>query len=382
MGERAGRHLVPESVPAGRQVGLHAAQRSRLGGAVEHGVGERGHVQHVHLVEGRRHRAAQRRHQPVVGAGAAGVDHHHPTGRQVLARQVEELPGRQVEGDIRLSVSVHHDHVVAVVGGPGGQPVAGVLHRHVGVGLVEVEVAAAGRNDVGVDLDARDVDRVAEGRAVLAGAGATRQAQDQHPPRHRFGGRLRPEGGSDHYVIPGPAGGQRARVVDGVDGLALVEQQLGLGAHLDDLDVLVGRFLLVEQRALLGRLHGRRHEDAGQHHHQRQGRVPAPARHRPETQHRGHEERQAEAHQRGPGAVGGNEPEDRQESAQDGAGRAQGVDGAGGVAAGLHVAQQEAYGKRRDTAEQHHRHREQGKHRQQRAQDQSGVQRLKALLRH
>ena len=68
----------------------------------------------------------------VVVLGVADVDDHHAAGSQPLARQLEELAGGQVEGDVGLAVGVDDDHVVVAVGGLEPGPRVLVVDRQIG----------------------------------------------------------------------------------------------------------------------------------------------------------------------------------------------------------------------------------------------------------
>ena len=344
---------------------------------IDEGVAEGRHIDQVDGREDGRHGARHCVDQPVVRWRPARVHDRHPARLQVVLRLLEELAGRQVEGDVRLPVGVHHDHVVAVV--VGRQPVAAVLHHRVDTALAEVEVAIAGGEDVGVDLDADLVDAVAIRQVELAGRGAAGEPDDGDVRRHRLLVLRGPEVVRQEHVVPGPAGGRLGRVVDRVDSLTLVEDQLRPAAVLHDLDVAVRRLLLVEQPSGLGRLDADRlDEDAPRQDQDPEQREDPPA--RPEPGHREQEQGEAEADQRRPRAVAGNEPEDGQEGAEDAAGRAQCVDRAGRVPACPHVAEQEPDGEGRDAAEQDDGDREEGEDRQQAAQDQAGAEGREALL--
>ena len=109
-------------------------------------------------------------------------------------------------------------------------------------------------DDIGVDLHAGDLHARAEGRRVLARRGASGQAEDRDAFRRDLRRRGRPERVCDEHVVPGPAGEQALRVVDGVNRLALVEDQLRLRAVAHDLDIPVRRFLLINQLTDLRRL--------------------------------------------------------------------------------------------------------------------------------
>src|SRR5205807_2215552 len=88
------------------------------------------------------------------------------------------------------------------------------------------------------------------------------------------------------------------------------------------------------------------------------------------------------AFQRRPRAVGRDEPEDREERAEDAARGRQRVHATGCVAARLDVAQQEPDREGAHAAEQHDRRREQQHDRQQRPRDEADAQLLETLLRY
>ena len=113
---------------------------------------------------------------------------------------LEELPGRQVEGDVRLTVRVEQDDVVSA--GLRIEPVARVRQHLMSPGVSEMKVAMAGRDDVRVDLHPRDVHVVAKCQAVLPGRRACGETQDGKRPRVRRGVLGRTERVGDQQVVP------------------------------------------------------------------------------------------------------------------------------------------------------------------------------------
>ena len=184
--------------------------------------------------------------------------------------------------------------------------------------VAEVEVLVAERKDHRVDLDTGDVDRVSVRKPVLARGRAACESQDGDRPRVDLGQLRPPEGVRNQQVVPVAVCEVVGRVVDGVDRLALVEDELGHGAGLHDLDVVVGGFALCDQRAHLGRLDARGENDPGEDHRDGKPRVQPLA--RPHRCDREQDEHQPEAFERRPRAEARDEPEDGQERAEDAAG--------------------------------------------------------------
>ena len=289
----------------------------------------------------------------------------------------EELARREVKGDVGLAISIKDHHVV--VPSLRVEPVPGVRDDRVNVGLVEMEVPMRDVKDVGIDFHPRDLNLAAKCRCVLAGRGSTREAEDGHIRRVRFGRLCRPEGIGDHHVVPRTARKEVLRVVDGVDGLPLIEDELCLRADLHHLYVVVGGLLLKEERTNLRRLDPCRQENSSQDNGECERRVQAPS--RPERDHRHDDERKAEALQRRTGAVGRDEPESRKKSAKDAAAGGERVDPTRRVAARLHVLQEQADGEGADTTEQDDRDGKKQHHREQCACHQAHAQVLEPLLR-
>src|SRR6266568_9550402 len=71
----------------------------------------------------------------------------------------------------------------------------------------------------------------------------------QDVPGLHLGRLRRPKRARDEHVVPRTSCEQVGGVVDRVNRLTFVEDQLGPGSVLDDLDVAVGRLLLVQQPA-------------------------------------------------------------------------------------------------------------------------------------
>ena len=296
----------------------------------------------------------------------------------MVAYLAEEFAGRQVERDVRLSIGVHHDDVVLT--GLRVEPVTGIGHDGMHVRLVEVEVAMRDIQDVGVDLNPRDLHAGPVRRRVLPRRGAAGQAEDRDVVGPDLRSLSRSERVGHHHVVPGPSGRQALRVVDRVHGLALVEDQLGLRPVAHDLDVVIGGLLFVHELANLGRLDARGQKDPGDDHGRGKRCVQLPA--RPQSRDRDPDQGETEAFQSRPRAVGRDEPEDREERAEDAARGRQRVHATGCVAARLDVAQQEPDRKGAHAAEQHDRRREQQHDRQQRPRDEADAQLLETLLRY
>ena len=60
-----------------------------------------------------RHGRAQHLFELLLALRVTDVHDHRAAGAQAVARQLEELPRREIERDVRLAVDVDHDHVVA-----------------------------------------------------------------------------------------------------------------------------------------------------------------------------------------------------------------------------------------------------------------------------
>ena len=260
------RDLAQHRVLDRRQVGPELGHVAGPGGAHDDAVDGGGDVDHEDVGVDRLHRPGQDVDQAVVALGAPGVDRRHPARLQVLFHLGEELAGGEVEGDVRLAVGVHGDHPVAL--GGLAQEVAGVLGDRRQVGHGHVEEAPPDLDDAGVDLHPVYGHR-AEDLGVLPGGrprGAPQQEQAIHVRLPRPG----LEEGGHQEVVPGAAGDQGGGVVDGVHRLPLVEDQVGTGAVLHHLDVVVGRLRLVQQVAIgLGPDHLPRDQPQPQNHHQR-----------------------------------------------------------------------------------------------------------------
>lgn len=188
---------------------------------------------------------------------------------------------------------------------------------------------------------------------------------------HDLGAGRGTEVGGEEHVVPVAARRQPGRIVDRVDRLPLVQDQLDLAAVADDLDVVVGGFGLVELGAIGRRLDLGRDQRAGPQHDQDQESGSAESR-RPGQEAQGgcHQQHHPEADQGCPGAEGRDQDEDGDEGPDDAPGRAESVDGAGGVASGADLAQEQTDGEGGDTAEQDDGHREEQADGEQRAQHQ------------
>ena len=112
-------------------------------------------------------------------SGWPDVHDQHPAGRESVADGLEELDGREVEGDVGLAVGVDRDHVVARV--DAAQERARILVVEVQARVVHVEVPAPDLGQLGVDLHGVHARR---GEELLIGArrGSGRVAEDRHPP--------------------------------------------------------------------------------------------------------------------------------------------------------------------------------------------------------
>ena len=154
-------------------------------------------------------------------------------------RALEELARCQIERDIRLAVGVDQDDVV--LSGLGRHPVAAIGDGDVQIRLVHVEVPPADVDDLGVDFDAVDGHGSVD-RGELPGDRAAGKA-DQGDPA---GSVARAEVGGQQGIVPIAVGIQTRGVVDRMHGRSFVQQQLGLVARANDLDVVVGRLGFIE----------------------------------------------------------------------------------------------------------------------------------------
>src|SRR5207244_8725244 len=102
--------------------------------------------------------------------GPPRVDHRDAARPQVITHLAEELARRQVEGDVRLAVCVHHHDVV--LARLRVEPVPRIPNDRVHVRLVEVEITMRDVEDVWVDLDPGDLNARAVRRGVLPPRGA------------------------------------------------------------------------------------------------------------------------------------------------------------------------------------------------------------------
>src|SRR6202011_5791637 len=135
-----------------------------------------------------------------------------------------ELPGREVKRNVWLPIRVEdHDVVVARL---RVKPVAGIRDDLSGARIAQVEVTMARGKNLRVDLDAGDVDLIAECEAVLPRGRAGGQTEKRDRPRRRRSVLRGPERVREQQVVPVAGGEIRLAVVDGVDGLTLVEDQL------------------------------------------------------------------------------------------------------------------------------------------------------------
>src|ERR1700686_4196461 len=161
--------------------------------------------------------------------------------------------------------------------------------------------------------------------------------------------------------------------------LPLVKDQLSLRTVLYDLDVAIRGLLLIEKSPELRGLDARREKDPREDDGERKRGVEAAS--RPQSGHRHHDQREAKAHQRGTCTEGGDEPEHRQECAEDAAGGRECVNASRRVAAGLNIFEQKPDRERADAAEQDSRPRKQQHDREQRAAYQAHAQVFETLLR-
>src|SRR5439155_11676118 len=122
----------------------------------------------------------------------------------------------------------------------------------VNIGLVQVEIPTRDVEDVRVDLDSGDLHARAERSGVLSSRGAARQAEDRDVPGGDLGTLGRTKRIRDHHVVPRASCLQALGVVDGVDGLSLIQDQLGLRSVLHYLDVVIRGLLLVQKLTDLG----------------------------------------------------------------------------------------------------------------------------------
>ena len=144
------------------------------------------------------------------------VDRQHPIGQQMSFGALEELPGREIKGDVGLAVGIDEDHVIAA--GLGRHPVAPVGHGDVQVGLGHVEVAPADVDDLGVELDPVDWNRPVNCRELPSHRPGG-QPDQRDAPRDSAG----PEVGCQQDVVPVAVRVQAGGIVDRVDGRALIE---------------------------------------------------------------------------------------------------------------------------------------------------------------
>ena len=130
------------------------------------------------LRELRQEGAADRLRQPLVARHARDVERDDPARPEVFLHGREELPGRQVEGDVGLVVGVDDDDVVRLVGQLEERPpvVGDDVQPRV---VVQAEVPARGIAHLRVDLDAVDLD-VRIQLAVCARHRPARVPDDEH----------------------------------------------------------------------------------------------------------------------------------------------------------------------------------------------------------
>ena len=143
------------------------------------------------------------------------VDDHRAAGPQPVARELEELLGRQVERDVRLAVGVEEDRVVALLGGRRRNGRASsVCSRSCGR-VLQAEVAAPDVEQLAVDLDRVD--------HACPGSSARRRGRPCPPAVPSIatcGGRPRRDGQRlDEEAVPVAAGQHGARPVERVDRL-------------------------------------------------------------------------------------------------------------------------------------------------------------------
>ena len=307
-----------------------------------------------------RQRAGDPVEQAVVARHGGDVEREDPARAQALARELEELARREVEGHVGLVVGVGDDQVVALVGAAQERPRVGVVHGQARV-VLHAEVAPADAAHGRIELDAVDP------RARVV---------DAERPRDRPAG-VAEDG--DALRAAGRAAAARARnasqtppvstvvlAPDRVHGDALVQaEQPAAVVALDDLDELVERLLLVQQPVLrLDR--ARRDRDERRERRRDHERLAAEQQRRREREHDGRAEQRAlRADER-------DQDERRQERAEQRAGRRERVEAAGDGARGRDVVDREPDRERRDHPEQHDRGREEQQHREERADDGAG----------
>src|SRR5579884_3200636 len=263
----------------------------------------------------------------------------------------EKLASGELKWDVGLLVSVDGDDIVLFVRGIDKS--APVLDIDMQVGFVHVKIFLPHADDRGVDLYAIDGNRAVDCRELVVD-GALSQTDDTDAVQL-----LWLEAGVEVWrgkeIIPVPAGQHPVGIgiIDGVDGIALVEHQFARAiGQLHDLNVVVERFLFVDQaRNIFERPQRERDRDQNE----QEGRSPAPA----QAPERGGKEQYAEDQQRAPHPEGRDEPEDGQERAQNAAQRRDGVQGAADTPALLHLLRDQSDSERRDQAKQRDRNRKQ-----------------------
>ncbi len=342
--------------------GCSGAGTPRVGEAAAQ-LGERRRRRQAHdeLVEAQRlpghdlgELGRQRAGDAVRETGIAGdgrdVEGDDAAGREAAAAQGEELPCREVEGDVGLAVGVDHDQVVAAPRGLQEGTGVGCVHTQARV-VAEAEVAPGHRRHLRVELDpvvgdagVEDAEGARRGaRGVAQHHGARRSATQQ--------------GGQGQEHVPFAAGEHGAGPPHRVHGVALVQVQVAHQvamrgrALLDHLDELVARLALVDDAGL--RLDEARRQRQQQRQRDRRG-EPAPA-----QQHgAGDGDHGGRAEQGALGAHERDRDEGRHEGAEQAAGGREREDAAGGGAGRVHPGHRQPDGERRHHAEQHDRRRE------------------------
>ena len=165
-------------------VAFPVGQGGRLQAGDDQAVAQEGavvwFVNDEHAGKDRLQGRAQRVHQTVVVGGARNVDRYHPIGRQMGAHRAEEFNRGQMKRNVRRTVCVYRNHVVARSGVL--QKVTAILGHDMQIRLVHAEPAAPHGDDGRVKLRAIHGQGAVDLR-VEGGNGAAGQP-DQRQPLH------------------------------------------------------------------------------------------------------------------------------------------------------------------------------------------------------
>ena len=137
--------------------------------------------------------------------------------------------------------------------------------------------------------------------------------------------------------------------------MAVIDQQLRFGAGANDLDVAVRRFRLVQLLAVEGAANATAGQDRQADDQDRNQEIQPPRPCLEKAQRRDYTKQDGKHVDRRPRSERRNQPEHRQERPQDAAQRRECIDGAGGVAGGLELANSKPDDKGRNHAEEDHR---------------------------